>query len=481
MGFFDLFRRKAGAANIAEAQSPQYGLITGQGVAPAFSPKAAVDNYKSWVYVAMSKNATAIAGQRLRLFASRQQGESLPKIAPYVKLSRDEQHQIKMEAFLQKQKAICTAEEIVEICDHPFLELMHRPNPFRSGFQFMEQTKLWLDGTGNDYWYIVTGTGMMKGIPVQLWTLDSTLVNIVPDPKTFIKGYMYGQPGKREALRVDEIVHHRMPALRDRYYGMGRIEGMWQAVHGYQAIEKYEAATAEYPVPTTLIKYLNGNLTPKQRRELTAEWGRLLNQQAQRKSNLAGVADSSFQIEKLSFSPKEMQMLKGREFRREEIIAGHGQSMALYTENPNRANIEGAIYIWGRYELDPSLTRISEKINAQLLPMYEGGDRLFCSFEKVAKEDEAFLLKQDETDAKMNIRTRNEIRARRNLPPVDDPRADDLFYNATPHSLGDTSESDDTDQNKNIDTGGSSDGLPGLINGKQIHPTLKDTPIWIYP
>ena len=469
--------RKALPSNIAEAGINQTALLSPQGAIPSFSADRAVELYTSWVYVAMNKNATAVANQPIRLYATRAQGESLPKIAPYKILTKEQQGKIREEAKLQQNSKVCTAEEIVEICDHPFLDLMRNPNPFRAGFEFMEQTKLWLDGTGNNYWHIVKGTGLMKDIPVQLWTLPSNQVNIVPDTKKFIKGYLYGQTGRKTAIRPNDVIHHRMPALRDRYYGKGRIEGMWQAVRGYQSIEKYESGQAENPIPALVIKYKTGSLQKKQRRELMAEWNRLLNQQASDRSNIAAVADGTFDVEKLSFSPREMAMLKGREFRREEIINGHGQSMALYSDRANRSNAEAAIYMWGRYELDPSLTRIAQKINQTLLPMYEGGPRLFCAFDRVADDDQNFLIKRESADVKYNLRTRNEIRQSRNLPTSDDPRADDLFYSET-SSAGDDTDIDNTDKTISTDHLTAS---PALVDGSKYHPDLRGVPICEYP
>jgi len=470
--------------NIAGPATPSFGLYDSQGKAPDFDYDVAVENYRSWPYVAMSKNAAAIASTPLRLFATRQESEQLPKIARFLKLSKTEQSIVKLEARIQKAMSVTMSEEIVEIVEHPFLELMRDVNPFREGFEFMEETSLWLDDTGNAYWYVVTGTGLMKNIPVQLWLLPSNLVTIVPDKKKFIKAYKYGIKGKKVDIDPESIIHFRRPSLKDKFYGYGPVEGAFRAITGFNDIEHYESGTARNPIPQLIIKYLTGFIDRKHRRELTTDWNRMLNNAALDRSNVAGIADGAFDVTPISMKPKEIISPKGREIRREEIVNAFGQSLALYTENPNRANAESAIFVWAKFELDPSMTRIAQKINQTLLPMYDGSERLFCMFDKVAQEEKEFLLKMDVDDRQNNIRTVNEIRIGRGMEPSEEEKADELFGEAPavlvepPNVPTKTLKAKRT--HSSVPTGSAGQTV---INGETIHEDLKGVGVLVgdYP
>ncbi|MBU1777996.1 MAG: phage portal protein, partial [Gammaproteobacteria bacterium] len=176
------------------------------------------------------------------------------------------------------------------------------------------------------------------------------------------------------------------------------------------------------------------------------------------------IADEDFSIEKISWSPRELLAFNQRQWSKEAIINAFGQSIALHTETANRANIEGALYRWMKYEIEPACTRISEKINEQIMPMYDG-QNLFCYIDALVPEDKEFMLRQEQTDVQSHIRSVNEIRAARGLPPADDDRANDLFATMQDNSMF------------------SSYGFQaGMKNGVAIHKQLKDIPIdFVYP
>lgn len=404
-------------------------LISPQNAVPEFDADKAIQFYKSWVYTAANRNATAVAGTPLRLYASKGKGQEYPKVASFKHINTPDKKAVYREGLIQKANQIMMAEDVVEITEHPFLDLMRNVNPESNQFDFMEETVLWLDCTGDCYWYLLTGNGVKNGIPEEIWILPTNKVRPVPGKKMLVEKYMYGDRGQETSFSPDDIIRHKRVSLKDRLFGYSRTQALWDAVWGYQAIENFEAGMAKNPIPA-LMAYFKGTITVKQKRELERELNRTLEANSRNQSNIAGVMDQDGELKPIGISPRDIAMIQGRQFRREEIVNGFGQSMALYTENPNRANIEGAIFLWGTFELDPAMTRISQKINEKLLPKYDGGDRLFCAFDKVAKADQSFMLQQDQVDVVNKIRAINEIRKARGLRPFDDDRADDPFAGA---------------------------------------------------
>lgn len=372
--------------------------------------------YTQWVYNAANKNAAAVASGRLRLFATRASGEHKAgqrfgkSIGAPVK---------KLEMMRLKERGnhpqLITATEIEEIFEHPFLDMFQNVNDFNNQFETMELMKLFLDLAGDNYWYIEKDP--VLDIPNQFWTLRPDLVTIVPDKTKFIKGYLYGAVNRhRVPFRPDQIVHFKLQNPLNPWYGMSRVAGAQAAVIGYNRMESYETALTENSaIPATVIKYNKGQIDSKKRRELTNEWNSLM--QGISKTGGTFVADESFDVETLGLPPKELSYLQGRTWRFKEIVSAFGQTAALYDEKANRANIEGAIFLWEKYEIDPSLKRIEQKINEKLIPMYKE-PRLFVAFDPIIQRDRV----EDRADEKMLLEygyPLNKILQKHDMEPIE--------------------------------------------------------------
>jgi HK97 family phage portal protein len=392
-----------------------------------FDQDTAISFFRSWVYVAAQRNAVALAASNIRLFSARGTGMPEPKHAPFRHVDRSDWHRL-LKAGGTPAGKINAAADVLEITEHPFIELMKNVNEYRDAFDFTEETSLWADCTGNTYWYIETGTGIMKGLPVALYIMPSNMVRIKAGKTRLIDAYIYGQGLNLESFSPEEVIQFRRPSLRSQLYGLSRIEAAWYAVSSHEAIEQYEQQLAKNrAIPDLLLKYKKGRLDPAQARRKLIDW----NAQFRGIHNAGGVGimDEDFDVEPLGYKPNELGFIQGRPWRRDEILNAFGQSVALYSENPNRANIDGAIYIWSRYELKPTLTRMEQKQNAQLIPMY-GEPTLFCAYDNIVEDDKDFRQSQEAADRQNNIMTINEIRQSRGLEPIDDERADDVFAGA---------------------------------------------------
>lgn len=434
---------------------------SGQQQLPPFSNTVAIELAKSWCWIAGNMNANVIASTPLRLFSRRTTGMGMPKLAAYKRLNKREESEL-AEVYAESDDT-----DIVEITEHPFLDLMKNVNRFRNQFDFIQESVLFELFTGNAYWLVERGQGLQAGIPTELWCLPADKMTIVPDENTFIKGYLYGQQGRQMVLTVDQVIHHREPNIRDLFYGMGRIEAGYYAISGMRAYQEFEVKTAKNPIPA-MVGVIKHSLSPEQIREYQYQFDSMMNDAARRQSNLMGIETTDIEFKPLSIPPRDMAFLQGRQWNREEIVNLFGQSMALFTDSPSRANVDGSLYRWAKFELDPFCVRLSQKINEKLLPMYDD-PTLFCAFDSICKEDEAFLLSQQVQHVQNKIRSINEVRVESGYPPLDDPRADDVFY--APETLNPFGGAQDV----------SADGEESLITGDgknfkgyKIHPHLKD-------
>ena len=191
-----------------------------------YNQEQLVNRVTNWTFTCAGKNAQAVAQTPLRLYAVRAQGQARARSRsgrPARPLGQDELFGLKAtHPRLKADPRVTSAVEVEEIIDHPFLDLIAHVNEFRDWYAFMEESQLYSDITGNTYWQVDYND---LGMPESMYLLPSQWVSIVPHRTRFIDYYAYGRNGTdRQTLSTDEVVHVRMPNLRDQYYGMGCLE-----------------------------------------------------------------------------------------------------------------------------------------------------------------------------------------------------------------------------------------------------------------
>jgi len=367
---------------VLEGNLSPFDIVTGQGKKPDFSKQALVEEFKSWVYVCSSMNAKALARGTLRLYATRAVGQERANRKARVVSKTEREYLVKKFPTNARIKA---AHEIEEIEEHQILDVLHNINAHENSFETFEKLSLFLDNAGDAYWYI--GKNAL-GVPNDIWTLPSQYVKIVPDKKEYIKGYLYGtsQMNQKKFL-PDEVIHFKLPSMTDLWYGYSRVEGAYWAITGYKSMELFDKGmTDNLGIPSLLLKY-KGILQPKQRRDLLREWNNALRGPV--KAGSTFVADGDVDVSPLSLPPRELAFLNGRAWRKGEIINAYGQNEALYDKNANTANIQGAIYLWEKWEVTSNFMRVEQKLNEKFIPMFTGDtdQRLFLAFDPIVKED----------------------------------------------------------------------------------------------
>ena len=84
----------------------------------------------------------------------------------------------------------------------------------------------------------------------------------------------------------------------------------------------------------------------------------------------------------------------------------------------NLANMQAADHLHKTLAIVPRLRRRDEKLNEQLIPLYDPTGRLFFQTPDPTPANQQFLLQQEQSDLRHGVRTVNEIRAARGLPTV---------------------------------------------------------------
>ena len=80
--------------------------------------------------------------------------------------------------------------------------------------------------------------------------------------------------------------------------------------------------------------------------------------------------------------------------------------------------MQAADHLHKTLAITPRLRRRDEKLNEQLVPLYDPSGRLFFHSPDPTPANQQFLLAQEQSDLKNGVRTINEVRASRGLAPV---------------------------------------------------------------
>jgi hypothetical protein len=88
------------------------------------------------------------------------------------------------------------------------------------------------------------------------------------------------------------------------------------------------------------------------------------------------------------------------------------------TSTVNLANLQAARLQHTENAIHPRLQRRDEKLNEQLVPLYDPTGRLFLASEDPTPVDQQLTIEQQKNDMMFGIVSINEVRAERGLAPV---------------------------------------------------------------
>ena len=140
-----------------------------------------MERFDGWIYAACMVNARGVAAQTLKLYA-KQPKNGAKSIVDTGKVST--QKTAYMQGRLENKPSTYVQRkamqgDIVEVFEHPILELLDSPSPEMDGYTLTIQRILNLQLTGNAYLHPIVSESL--GVPVELWNMQSDLVTVIPD------------------------------------------------------------------------------------------------------------------------------------------------------------------------------------------------------------------------------------------------------------------------------------------------------------
>lgn len=424
MGLIDTIRGWLGGGTAGEKAVPDAARYTETDVvnSPYSNPwrgkrdptdEQLVKHFRGVGYTCAMVNATACGSVSIQLFAKTRKGDKAPRVRTAPINTSVRKH---LATSPHGRRWLKSAENVDEVLEHPILDLLEMANDEMDGFALLELTYLYLDMVGKAYWHVQRDK--LTGIPAALWPLPSHLVRVVRNKDGSLSHYEYGADKKR--IKPEDVIVFRMPDIADPYFG-----GKATAKAMYDELELMSSDTAlanalleNRAMPDAIFTpppggLIGGDMAKRFKQKLV---------QAFRLGRNGGITVVGSPLTKhdVAFNSRDMEALKRRQATKTAVYNGFGVPIALGEgESINRATLEASLIQHARLAQIPRLTRVCQRLNQQLVPMYgPSAERLYLWFENPVHEDEKVEAEVCKIELDTGKRTINETRAEYGEPPV---------------------------------------------------------------
>src|SRR5205807_1667499 len=130
------------------------------------------------------------------------------------------------------------------------------------------------------------------------------------------------------------------------------------------------------------------------------------------------VAESALKVQLLAHSMGDLAALADMKATKEDICAAFHVPLSFLTSETNLANLQAAEHQHMAKAITPRLLRRDEKMNEQLVPLFDPSRRLFLASEDPVPINRELTAKEQELKLKYGVVTINEVRSETGLPPV---------------------------------------------------------------
>lgn len=259
-------------------------------------------------------------------------------------------------------------EDRVPVTSHAALDLWDQPNPYYTQSVFVEAGAQHKQLTG-ETWWVIARDGRST-LPLEMWPVRPDRMAPVPDPDTFLSGYMYtGPDGQEVALRKEDVIFIRTPHPTDPYRGIGPVQALLTDLDAVQYSAEWNRNFFLNSAEPGGIIEVTDRLDDDAFDELRDRW----NEQHKGIANAHRVAilEHGKWVDR-KFTQRDMQFAELRNLSREVIREAFGfpKPMLGAVDDVNRANGDSGERMFARWLLVPDLEAIRDALNHQLLPLY---------------------------------------------------------------------------------------------------------------
>jgi HK97 family phage portal protein len=418
-----IVRQTIALARALQAKEAPAALVGGQWTGTSYvdswkrtrepSPNELMAELKGAAWTCASINAAVCASFPPRLYVGTFGDQPVPK-CPTRLVSAAVEKRLRAAPHLTAHTK--QAAKLEEVVDHPVLDLLARVNDVHNGFDLWELTTLYLEVHGRAFWYLDMDPAL--GVPRAVWPLPAQNVTPRRDPDStnLVSFYEYRSGRRAQLFAPDEVIFFRYPDPRDPYLGgLSPLRACFEQVALASEYAATKGAIYENRGLPSAILSPEEVVGEEERDRLEAQW----NQKFRRGgSGRVVVTESNMKLQLLSQSVGDLAALADMKATREDIYNAFHVPIAFGSSETNLANLQAAEHQHMAKAITPRLRRRDEKLNEQLIPLYDPTRRLFFASEDPVPVNHDMAARDREIDLKYGVLTINEIRNERGLPPV---------------------------------------------------------------
>lgn len=304
------------------------------------------------------------------------------------------------------------------VADHPLSKLLARPNPYVTTYDLVEALVSDLAIYDSAAWLKVKGKADSN--PALLRLNPAKLV--VEGKNEFaVEGFTYG----RKQLRPEDVVYFHGYSPDDNRVGVSPMETLRQIL-----AEDHEAAKYREQLWRNGARTAGYLERPAGAPQWTAEGKRRFREgwQAQYTGDGARaggtpILEDGMRYVAAATSPRDAQYIEARKLTREEVTAAYHIPLTLVglLDNATYSNISEQHKMLYQDTLGPWLNMIQQELALQLIPDFDTSGEVYAEFNISEKLRGSFeeQSSQLQTATGAPYMTRNEARARLNLPQID--------------------------------------------------------------
>ena len=301
------------------------------------------------------------------------------------------------------------------MADHPLLDLLVQVNPVMNAFDSWELTTLYQEVHGAAYWLLDPGP---LGTPQRIWILPSQNVTARREPGSpnLVDYYLYRTGTNEQRFPPNRIIHFRYPDPRDPYTGgLSPLRACYEQAALTSEFAAFKRAKFEnHAIPDAIVSP-DEVIGEEERDRLEAQWNSRFRKGG---SGKVVVAESALRVQLLAHSMGDLAALADMKATKEDVCNAFHVPISFLSSETNLANLQAAEHQHMSKAVTPRLQRRDEKLNEQLIPLFDPTGRLFLASEDPVPVNREQTAKEDELNLKYGVTTINEVRGSQGLAPV---------------------------------------------------------------
>ncbi len=318
---------------------------------------------------------------------------------------------LRQDAVSRAQPVVYRADGSRVDADHPAQRLLDRPNPFWTRGGLWRATETYLGLWGSAFWGLERGDG---GRVVEAWPLRPDRMRVIPDPRSYVKGFVYTSNGREAAAYLpDDVVWLRYFNPLDEYAGLSPIAPLrLSADMSLDALRAGRNALSNDSAPGLFIE-TSDSTTDEEAREFYERWESRF--RGVDKVRRPALLSAGMKVTNLGFSPREMEYFQSMRWSLEDVARVYGvpKPMLADIERVTFSNFNTARRVFWEDTIVPQLAFYEEALNASLMPSL-GGPSLRVEFDlggvEALRENENDKAKRRIGYVKAGIMTAAEVR-----------------------------------------------------------------------